>query len=402
MKILKIPIPVASYRDRNFEDFHPKGLVIVLLGMQIQRLLLSWKGQGILLQEKTMDELKNLRLTQTVKGAGWASKLGPGDLDKALCELPLIQDPNLIVGFEKADDAGVYKITDELALIQTVDFFTPVVDDPYIFGQIAAANALSDVYAMGGKPLTAMNVVCFPIKTLDIGVLKANLRGGLDKLIEAETTLVGGHSVENNEIKYGLSVTGIIHPGKVLTNMSAHIGDYLILTKPLGTGIINTAIKGGMAGKETISMVSNTMVTLNKGASIAMQEVGVSACTDITGFGLLGHLSEMIRGNGFGMIVYAGKVPYFSEAKEFATKGMVPGGTYRNKEFFSQWVRFDSTVPQYLQDIFFDPQTSGGLLISVPREKVDSLLAQLREKNVNEAVIIGEVVAEPKEKIIVT
>jgi selenide,water dikinase len=316
--------------------------------------------------------------------------------------LPLTQDPNLIVGFEKADDAGVYKITDELALIQTVDFFTPIVDDPYVFGQIAAANALSDVYAMGGKPLTAMNVVCFPIKTLDIGVLKAILRGGLDKLIEAETTLVGGHSVENNEIKYGLSVTGIIHPEKVLTNMTAHIGDYLILTKPLGTGIINTAIKGGMAGEETITRVSNTMVTLNKDASIAMQEVGVSACTDITGFGLLGHLSEMVRGNGIGMIVYAGKVPYFSEAKEFAGMGMVPGGTYRNKDFFSQWIRFDSTVPQYLQDILFDPQTSGGLLISVPRGKADGLLTQLRGKNVNEAVIIGEVVAEPKEKIIIT
>ena len=316
--------------------------------------------------------------------------------------MPLVQDPNLIVGFEKSDDAGVYKITDELALIQTVDFFTPIVDDPYIFGQIAAANALSDVYAMGGKPLTAMNVVCFPIKTLDIGVLKAILRGGLDKLIEAETTLVGGHSVENNEIKYGLSVTGIIHPEKVLTNMTARIGDSLILTKPLGTGIINTAIKGGLAGEETIAKVSHTMVTLNKDASIAMQEVGVSACTDITGFGLLGHLSEMIRGNGFGMIVYAGKVPYFPEAKEFATKGMVPGGTYRNKDFFSQWIRFESTVPQYLQDIFFDPQTSGGLLISVPRGKADNLLTQLREKNVNEAVIIGEVVAEPKEKIIVT
>ena len=316
--------------------------------------------------------------------------------------MPLIQDPNLIVGFEKADDAGVYKITDELALIQTVDFFTPIVDDPYIFGQIAAANALSDVYAMGGKPLTAMNIVCFPIKTLDIGVLKAILRGGLDKLIEAETTLVGGHSVENNEIKYGLSVTGIIHPEKVLTNMSAHIGDYLILTKPLGTGIINTAIKGGLAGEETITMVSNTMVALNKDASIAMQEVGVSACTDITGFGLLGHLSEMIRGNGFGMIVYAGKVPYFPEAKKFAGMGMVPGGTYRNKDFFSQWIRFDSTVPQYLQDILFDPQTSGGLLISVPRGKADSLLFQLRGKNIHEAVIIGEVVAEPKEKIIVT
>jgi len=316
--------------------------------------------------------------------------------------LPLVQDPNLIVGFEKSDDAGVYKITDELALIQTVDFFTPIVDDPYIFGQIAAANALSDVYAMGGKPLTAMNVVCFPIKTLDIGVLKAILRGGLDKLIEAETTLVGGHSVENNEIKYGLSITGIIHPEKVLTNMSARIGDYLILTKPLGTGIINTAIKGGMAREETITKVSNTMVTLNKDASIAMQEVGVSACTDITGFGLLGHLSEMIRGNGFGMIVYAGKVPYFPEAKEFADMGMVPGGTYRNKDFFSQWIRFDSTVPHYLQDIFFDPQTSGGLLISVPRGKADSLLTQLRGKNIHEAVIIGEVVAEPKEKIIVT
>jgi selenide, water dikinase len=315
--------------------------------------------------------------------------------------LPLVQDPNLIVGFEKADDAGVYKITDELALIQTVDFFTPIVDDPYIFGQIAAANALSDVYAMGGKPLTAMNVVCFPIKTLDIGVLKAILRGGLDKLIEAETTLVGGHSVENNEIKYGLSITGIIHPGKVLTNMSARIGDYLILTKPLGTGIINTAIKGGLAGEETITKVSHTMVTLNKDASIAMQEVGVSACTDITGFGLLGHLSEMIRGNDFGMIVYAEKIPYFPEAKKFADMGMVPGGTYRNKDFFSQWIRFGTTVPQYLQDILFDPQTSGGLLISVPRGNADSLLTHLREKNVHEAVIIGEVVAEPKEKIIV-
>jgi selenide, water dikinase len=314
----------------------------------------------------------------------------------------LIYDPNLIVGFEKADDAGVYKITDDLALIQTVDLITPIVDDPYTFGQIAAANALSDVYAMGGKPLTAMNIVCFPIKTLDIGILKEILRGGVDKLIEGETTLVGGHSVENDEIKYGLCVTGIIHPQKVLTNSNAQIGDFLILTKPLGIGIINTAIKGKMAREEVIVRVGNSMGTLNKNASLVMQEVGVNACTDITGFGLLGHLSEMIRGNSLGMIVYAGKVPYFPEAKEFAGMGMVPGGTYRNKDFFSQWIRFDSTVPQYLQDILFDPQTSGGLLISVPRGKADSLLTRLREKNVNEAVIIGEVVAEPKEKIIVT
>jgi selenide,water dikinase len=316
--------------------------------------------------------------------------------------LPLIYDPNLIVGFEKADDAGVYKITDDLALIQTVDLITPIVDDPYTFGQIAAANALSDVYAMGGKPLTAMNIVCFPIKTLDLGILKEILRGGVDKLIEGETTLVGGHSVENDEIKYGLCVTGIIQPQKVLTNSNAQIGDFLILTKPLGIGIINTAIKGKMAREEVIVRVGNSMGTLNKNASLAMQEVGVNACTDITGFGLLGHLSEMIRGNGLGMIVYAGKVPYFPEAKEFAGMGMVPGGTYRNKDFFSQWIRFDSTVPQYLQDILFDPQTSGGLLISVSRGKADSLLSRLSEKNVNEAVIIGEVVAEPKEKIIVT
>jgi len=307
----------------------------------------------------------------------------------------------LIVGFERSDDAGVYKLSEDLAIIQTVDFFTPIVDDPYWFGQIAAANAISDVYAMGGKPLTAMNLVCFPIKTMDIEILKDILRGGLDKLKEAETTLVGGHSIEDNEIKYGLSMTGIIHPNKILTNSGAKVGDALVLTKPLGTGIINTAIKGGMANDKVIAKVSESMAALNKNASLAMQEVGVSACTDITGFGLLGHLSEMVRGNGFGMIVYAGKVPYFPEAKEFAGMGMVPGGTYRNKDFFSHWIRFDSTVPQYLQDILFDPQTSGGLLISVPRGKADSLLIQLREKNVHEAVIIGEVVAEPKEKIIV-
>jgi selenide,water dikinase len=312
-----------------------------------------------------------------------------------------MEDPNLIVGFERSDDAGVYKLSEDLAIIQTVDFFTPIVDDPYWFGQIAAANAISDVYAMGGKPLTAMNLVCFPIKTMDIEILKDILRGGLDKLKEAETTLVGGHSIEDNEIKYGLSMTGIIHPNKILTNSGAKVGDALVLTKPLGTGIINTAIKGGMANDKVIAKVSESMAALNKNASLAMQEVGVSACTDITGFGLLGHLSEMVRGNGFGMIVYAGKVSYFPEAKEFAGMGMVPGGTYRNKDFFSQWIRFDSTVPQYLQDILFDPQTSGGLLISVPRGKADSLLIQLREKNVHEAVIIGEVVAEPKEKIIV-
>ena len=316
--------------------------------------------------------------------------------------MPLVSDPNLIVGFETADDAGVYKITDDLALIQTIDFFTPIVDDPYTFGQIAATNALSDIYAMGGKPLTAMNVVCFPIKTLGVEVLKEILRGGLNKLHEAETTLVGGHSIENSETIYGLSVTGVINPKMVLTNGGSRIGDVLILTKPLGTGIINTALKGGMANEKVSAMVANSMATLNKNASFVMQDIGANACTDITGFGLLGHLSEMVRNSDYGMVIHAGDVPYFPEAKGFGEMGMVPAGTYRNRNFFSQWVEFAFDIPRYLQDILFDPQTSGGLLISVPREKAALLLAKLKEKNVFEAIIIGEVVAEPKAKIVVT
>ena len=209
-----------------------------------------------------------------------------------------MDDPNLIVGMERAEDAGVYKLSDDLAIIQTVDFFTPIVDDPYMFGQIAAANALSDVYAMGGKPLTAMNIVCFPIKTMDISILREILKGGLDKMKEAGVTLVGGHSVEDSELKYGLSVTGTIHPLKVLTNVGAKVGDRLILTKPLGTGIINTAIKGGMATEDSIEMVTRYMASLNKKASEVMQEIGANACTDVTGFGLLGHAFEMIEGTG--------------------------------------------------------------------------------------------------------
>jgi len=288
-----------------------------------------------------------------------------------------MEDPNLIVGFERSDDAGVYKLSEDLAIIQTVDFFTPIVDDPYWFGQIAAANAISDVYAMGGKPLTAMNLVCFPIKTMDIEILKDILRGGLDKLKEAETTLVGGHSIEDNEIKYGLSMTGIIHPNKILTNSGAKVGDALVLTKPLGTGIINTAIKGGMANDKVIAKVSESMAALNKNASLAMQEVGVSACTDITGFGLIGHLCEMVRGNDFGMVIHAQKVPYFQEAREYAQHGLMPAGTFRNKEFFSQWVDLASTMPPFILDILFDPHTSGGPLLSVPRGMADSLIILL-------------------------
>ena len=313
-------------------------------------------------------------------------------------ELP--SDPNLIVGIEGADDAGVYKISEEVALIQTIDFFTPIVDDPYWFGQIAAANALSDVYAMGGRPLTAMNVVCFPIKEMPLTVLQEILRGGLDKMKEAEAVLVGGHSVEDPELKYGLSVTGIVHPERVIRNQGARPGDRLILTKPLGTGIINTAIKAGLAEGETVERVTRTMAALNRGASEAMQEVGASACTDITGFGLLGHACEMIEGTEGGMVVYASKDPYFPEAEEFAKMGLVPGGTYRNREFREQMVNLHPEIPPWLVDILFDAQTSGGLLISVPSSKVEALLERLRKRGV-EAALIGEVTREHPGRIVV-
>jgi len=312
-----------------------------------------------------------------------------------------MDDPNLIVGMDRADDAGVYKISEDLAIIQTVDFFTPIVDDPYMFGQIAAANSLSDVYAMGGQPLTAMNIVCFPIKMMDISILRDILRGGLDKMKEAGATLAGGHSVEDSELKYGLSVTGIIHPSRVLTNVGAETGDALILTKPLGTGIINTAIKAGMAKEESIEMVTRCMARLNKDASEVMQEVGARACTDITGFGLIGHAFEMIQGTGKGIVIYASRVPLFPEAVNFAEMGLVPGGTYRNRDFRIHQVDIDPGVSPYLSDILFDPQTSGGLLIAVPAEKADKMIKTLKERGVEEAAVIGEVVNEPKERIVV-
>ncbi len=306
-----------------------------------------------------------------------------------------------MIGLERADDAGVYKLSEELAIIQTIDFFTPIVDDPHVFGQIAAANALSDVYAMGGKPLTAMNVVCFPSKTMDISILRDILQGGLEKMREAGVILLGGHSIDDEELKYGLSVTGTIHPKRIVTKAGAKPGGKLILTKPLGTGIINTALKGGLAGKETMAKVTKYMVTLNNKASELMQEIGVHACTDITGFGLLGHACEMAQNSEIGMKIYVASIPIFAEAIEFAKMGLVPGGTQRNREFRSHMVEMASEVPDYMLDVLFDPQTSGGLLISVSAAKAELLLARLHEAGVVEATIIGEVVKQPKERIII-
>ncbi|OGO30353.1 MAG: selenide, water dikinase SelD [Chloroflexi bacterium RBG_16_56_11] len=313
--------------------------------------------------------------------------------------MPFQSDPNIIAGMERAEDAGVYKISDDLALVQTVDFFTPIVDDPYDFGRIAVTNALSDVYAMGGRPLTALNIVCFPRETMDISILRDILRGGLDQMHEAGVILLGGHTVDDPELKYGLAVTGTIRPDKVVHNTGAKPGDRLILTKPLGTGIISTAIKHGAASKKAIARIVKSMTTLNRAASEAMLEVGVNACKDITGFGLLGHAAEMIQGTGVGMVINAAAVPCFPEAKEYAAKGFVPGAVERNRDYRKEIVDIGKKVPRYMQNIIFDPQTSGGLLIAVPARRAPRLLKTLHEKGVAEAVIIGEVVAEPAGRI---
>lgn len=342
-----------------------------------------------------------IRLTQTVKGSGCAAKLAPGDLDRALCGLDLPVDSNLLVGLERADDAGVYRISDDLALVQTIDFFPPMVDDPYSFGQIAAANALSDIYAMGGTPKTAMNVVAFPAKTLDISILRTIIEGGLNIMREAGVVLVGGHTVEDSELKYGLSVTGFIHPGRILTKRNLQAGDCLILTKPIGTGIVTTAIKAGLASPAVTARVTQAMATLNRAAALTMQEFPVHACTDITGFGFLGHLAEMVVDSGYGVRVQAASIPHYPEALEWAAMGFIPAGAYNNRNFRGSFVDFGPDVPPRVQDLLFDPQTSGGLLIAVAAKAAARLVDALHTQGIDSAAIVGEVVATPRDRIVV-
>ena len=300
---------------------------------------------------------------------------------------------------ESAEDAGVFKLTEDLAIVQTVDFFTPIVDDPYQFGRIAVANSLSDVYAMGGVPVTALNIVCFPNSAMELSVLNEVLRGGLDMMHEGGVILVGGHTVDDPELKYGLSVTGTIHPDKVVRNSTARAGDKLILTKPLGTGIISTAIKAGKADAATIEAVTKSMSELNKTASELMVKVGVSACTDVTGFGLLGHACEMIEGREIGMVIDSAALPYFPAFKELSEIGTVPGGLNRNRDYRKDMVDIASNIPKFLQYLLFDPQTSGGLLISVPAEKAKQLLESLHNNGITAAALIGKVVSENKGRI---
>jgi len=286
-------------------------------------------------------------------------------------------------------------LTEDLAIIQTIDFFTPIVDDPFVFGQIAVVNALNDVYAMGGKPLTAMNVVCFPVGKMGMEILREILLGGLDKMREADVLLVGGHSVDDPELKYGLSVMGIVHPEQVWLNRGAKGGDLLILTKPLGTGIVSTLIKAGKAEIALEARAIRHMTTLNKRAAELAAAVGdIHAVTDITGFGLLGHACEMIEGSSVGMIIYGSKVPIFSGIKEFVEMGMLPGGLHRNRKFRSPMIDIDPSCPSWFVDVLFDPQTAGGLLIALSPNKAEKLIKELKSAGIEEASIIGEVVSE--------
>lgn len=341
-----------------------------------------------------MSEFDSVKLTSLTKKGGCGCKIGPSDLAQVLSNLPPGKpDVNLLVGLDTSDDAGVYKLTDELAMVQTLDFFTPIVDHPYDFGQIAATNAISDVYAMGGKPLTALNIVAFPIATLDKKILTEILRGSGDKLREAGVTLVGGHSIDDPEPKFGLAVTGIVHPDKVRTNAGAQPGDQLILTKPIGVGIYTTSLKNGVLSKEEAVYVTKIMTTLNKTTAEVMADFDIHAATDVTGFGLLGHASEVAQASKVGITIKSKNVPILPRTKELAQANMIPGGSKNNHKHVADIVTYADELDQIDQWILCDAVTSGGLLLAVSSAEADQLLQALRDKDVD-AHIIGEVTEE--------
>ena len=321
-----------------------------------------------------MDE-QNIKLTKLTKCAGCGAKVGAGVLSQLLEGIRVHRDPNLLVGFDKSDDASVYKLSDELALVQTVDFFPPIADDPYLFGQIAATNALSDVYAMGGEPKLCLNIMAVP-ETMPREAVHDILRGGYDKVYEAGALITGGHSILDDEPKYGLAVTGFVHPEKMLTNAAARPGDVLVLTKPLGIGVLTSAGKAELLTEETVAHMNRLMTTLNKSARDVMVRHRVHACTDVTGFGLLGHGFEMAQGSDVELHISVESVDLLPEALEFARMGVLPAGMYRNRTFAEPAVDA-GTVETAVQDLLFDPQTSGGLLMAVAPEDADALLAEL-------------------------
>ena len=324
----------------------------------------------------TMEE-QNIKLTKLAKCAGCGAKVGAGVLAQLLEGIRVHRDPNLLVGFDKSDDASVYKISDDLALVQTVDFFPPIADDPYLFGQIAATNALSDIYAMGGEPKLCLNIMAVP-ESMPKEAVHQMLRGGYDKVYEVGALITGGHSILDDEPKYGLCVTGFVHPDKMLTNSSARPGDVLLLTKPIGIGVLTTAQKADMLSAAGLELAQRLMTTLNKAARDAMVKYEVHACTDVTGFGLLGHGYEMAQGSGVGMTLDVDAIDLIPESLELARMGVLPAGMYRNRTFAEPGVDVGD-VELVKQDLLFDPQTAGGLLISVAEKDADALFAELKD-----------------------
>ncbi|UCE41186.1 MAG: selenide, water dikinase SelD [Candidatus Aminicenantes bacterium] len=352
--------------------------------------------------ERLGDMPDNIPLTQFVENAGCASKINQTDLKIVLAGLPAISNPKVLVSANTCDDAGVYKLTDDLALVQSVDVFTPNVDDPHIFGQIAAANSLSDIYAMGGEPLTALSVVGFPIETMSHLVMNQMLRGGIDKMKEAGVEVIGGHSIKDTEIKFGFAVTGVIDPKKIITNDKAEPGDVLILTKPLGTGVISFASQLGRASREDMAVIGQSMAELNKVAAEAMVEAGVTTATDVTGFGLMGHLSEMVAQSKVTAEIFTDQVPFFKHVLGYVREELISGAIERNREYATQYVEVNEGVSEDVEIALYDPQTSGGFLIAVKEDHSDEFVAKLKGKGVNSAAIIGRVVSESDGKIILT
>ena len=326
--------------------------------------------------------------------------MGPGVLSHVLSKLPKCKyDPNLLIGFDSADDAAVYKVSDDIGVIQTVDFFPPMVEDPYTFGKIAATNALSDVYAMGGEVKTAMNIVCFP-QNWDINMLGEILRGGSEKVIEAGGVLVGGHSINDVDVKYGLSVMGTVHPDKIYANNGGHPGDKLLITKKLGVGIISTAHRVGEATKEAMDAAIDSMTSLNKYAAQCCKQYDIHGCTDITGFGFLGHLHEMVDGK-LSCKVFADQLPVFPEALEYADEFLLTAVAQQNRNHVGRHVKFDEDISFAMQEVMFDPQSSGGLLIVLPADQADDLLRDIKELGVP-AAIVGEMMEPSGKEIYVT
>ncbi len=316
-------------------------------------------------------------LTKFTRYAGCAAKLGPCALNETLSTLSYQRLPNVISDFSHSEDAGIFQINEDLALVQTVDFFPPIVDDPFSFGQIAAANSLSDVYAMGGKPLTALSIVCFPQGELEMSVLTTITNGALSKLKEAGCALLGGHSVDDKELKFGLAITGSIHPKKVMFNNSTLANQSIILTKALGTGIISTALRNKAASVQAVDEFVKSMTCLNKYASEIIRKYSVSSCTDVTGFGLIGHLSEMIAGSEVSCIVNFNSLKLLQGTNDYLRQGYIPGGTYRNKEYFGTYIENMDSLDEAIYAVLFDPQTSGGLLFAVPESESEAVLSEL-------------------------